>query len=76
MKEINEIAGSMFAYVPSTGHLNAHLLDPFFKTNPKVLHILATQLRKHVSSTSSDLIDLLKIIATTLVLSCDSCLPI
>lgn len=43
MKEINEIAGSIFACVPSAGHLIAYFLDPFFKINPKALHISATQ---------------------------------
>lgn len=44
MKEIHEVARSIFAYVPSTVHLIACLLDHlFFKIHPKALHIFTTQ---------------------------------
>lgn len=44
MKEIHEVAGSIFACVPLTVHVITCLLDHFFKTAPKALHFLDTQI--------------------------------
>lgn len=43
MKEIHEVAGFIFACIPLTFHLITCFLDRFLKTDPKALHILATQ---------------------------------
>lgn len=43
MKDILEVAGSIFACVPLTVHVITCFLDHFLKTDPKALHILATQ---------------------------------
>jgi len=88
-KRIYEVAGSIFAHVSSTVHLIACFLDQSIKLYPKALHIFATQVfiqlkntkdgiysLENVIATFSDLIDLLKILATTLAISYDNCLPV